>query len=171
MARRTLPVLAVVALVAGCGGAQRGAASGATGAAAVIRGWAQALARGDTARAGSYFATPSTVQIDLSQPPVVLRSSADARAVNLALPCGATLLDTRAVSGYVDALFLLSIRPGADCGSGAGATARVAFVIGSGKIVVWRRIPDEPGDAARDAPGYQPPSGVPGRLPPTARSV
>jgi hypothetical protein len=136
----------------------------------VIAAWAQALARGDVGAAAAYFATPSRVQIAPGTPVATVRTLADARAVNLALPCGARLLDARPIRGHLDALFVLMRRPGADCGTGVGGTARVAFVIRAGRIADWRRIPDEPGDAAHAAPGYRP--GVPGvALPPGARTV
>ncbi len=168
-------IVGVVALTAGgCGGAaaHRGApaaartpAPAATAGVGVIRAWSQALARGDVAAAAAFFAVPSQVQIATGEPAATVRSAAEARSVNLLLPCGAKLLDARPVGGYLDALFLLTTRPGAAC-KGIGATARVAFVISAGKIAVWRRIPDEAGDAARGAPG-----GPPGAVPPTARSV
>ena len=132
----------------------------------MIRGWSAALARGDVAVASKYFATPSVIQVDPNNPAVSLRTAAEVRAANRAFPCGARLLSTRTVGGYVDALFVLGDRPGGGsggCGSGTGLTARVAFVITSGRIAQWRRIPDEPGDAAHRAPGTQaPPSSQPG---------
>jgi hypothetical protein len=126
----------------------------------VIRGWSSALARGNVPVASRYFATPSLLQVDPNVPGVTLRNAAEVRAANAAFPCGARLLATRAVRGYVDALFVLGDRPGAGpggCGVGTGLTARVAFVIRSGRIAEWRRIPDEPGDAAHRAPGAQAP--------------
>jgi hypothetical protein len=172
MGRRAMSSLVVVAaagvLGGGCGGGAarppaRTAAGGArqtdATAVAVIRGWAGALARGDVAAASAYFATPSQVQISPGRPVATVRSQAGIRAVNAMLPCGAQLLDTRPMAGYIDALFLLGRRPGGDCGSGVGATARVAFLIRGGKIAVWRRVPDEPGDAARGTqPGTPRPS-------------
>ncbi|MCA1657654.1 MAG: hypothetical protein LC713_08125, partial [Actinobacteria bacterium] len=77
-------------------------------------------------------------------------------------------LDTHPLDRYIDALFVLARRPGADCGAGVGGTARVAFVIRAGRIAVWRRLPDEPGDAARAAPGYRAPAPA---VPPGARVV
>jgi hypothetical protein len=175
--RSIVGVIAALALGACGGGAHRAAAPAAGGAAAaaaakstpppaddnraavaVIRAWSRALARGDVAAASAYFATPSQVQVAPQEPVVTVRSLADARAVNLALPCGAELLDSRPVDRYVDALFRLGRRPGADCGAGVGGTARVAFVIRGGKIAVWRRIADEPGDASRAAPGFKAPT-------------
>jgi hypothetical protein len=126
-------------------------------AVAVIRDWSRALAGGDVQAAARYFATPSVIQLDPTEPSVTLRTPAAARAANMALPCGASLLGSRVVDGYIDALFLLGNRPGGDCGTGTGQTARVAFVIESGRISDWRRIPDEPGDSAHDAPGASAP--------------
>jgi hypothetical protein len=180
---RVWRAVVVAAALAGCGGGShpaatppaRPAAAGATAAAAsgevaVIGGWARALAHGDVGAAAAYFATPSRVQIAPGEPTATVRTPADARAVNLALPCGAKLLGTRRIGGYIDALFGLMRRPGADCGSGVGGTARVAFVIRAGRIAVWRRIADEPGDAAHAAPGFRP--GAPSvPLPPAARPV
>jgi hypothetical protein len=162
----------LAAALGACGGGSHRTASAARPAddgVTVIRAWAQALARGDIAAAGAYFATPSRVQIAPGEPLATVRSAAEARSVNLMLPCGAKLLDTHPVGGYIDALFLLTGRPGADCGSGVGGTARVAFVIRAGRIAVWRRIPDEPGDAARAAPGAPP--APPRAVPPAARIV
>ena len=165
---RSLAAVACAGLLGGCGGAARTPAAAGSGTAAdvaVISGWAQALARGDIGGASAYFATPSSFQISPSQPVATVRSAAEVRAANLMLPCGARLLDARPLAGYVDALFVLTDRPGGACGSGVGATARVAFLIRGGKIAVWRRIPDEAGDAARGSR----PSSAP--LPPGARSI
>jgi hypothetical protein len=127
----------------------------------VIRNWSSELARGRVAAASRYFATPSVIQVDPNEPAVTLRTMADVRAANRAFPCGARLLSSRLVDGYLDALFVLGNRPGGGpggCGTGTGLTARVAFVIAAGRIAVWRRIPDEPGDAAHDAPGVRAPA-------------
>jgi hypothetical protein len=158
----------LAAALGACGGGGHRAAPAARTAGEgvpVIRAWAQALARGDIAAAAAYFATPSRVQIAVGGPLATVRSAGEARSVNRLLPCGAKLLDTRPAGGYIDALFILTRRPGADCGSGVGATARVAFVIRAAKIAVWRRIADEPGDVTRATPG------APGAVPPAARSV
>jgi hypothetical protein len=171
MAPRVSRSIVLVAALAGCGGAShRPAGASPAGDVPVIRAWSQALARGDVGAAAAYFATPSSVQIAPGEPVAVVRTGADARAVNLALPCGAKLLDARRAGGYDDALFLLLRRPGADCGAGVGGTARVAFVIRAGKIAVWRRIADEPGDAARAAPGFRAPTQPP-PLPSAARAI
>jgi hypothetical protein len=149
----------LAAAVGGCGGTSK-ASTTATGAVAVIRDWSSQLAAGHVAAASAYFATPSVIQVDPAAPAVTLHTQADVRAANQAFPCGARLLSTRVVSGYVDSLFLLGNRPGGGpggCGSGTGLTARVAFVIRSGRIVQWLRIPNEPGDSAHDSPGAQAP--------------
>ena len=177
---RSIAAAACAGGLAACGGAGPTAATkpaasgppdGVRAAVAVIRAWSRALARGDVAAASAYFAIPSQVQIAPQAPVVTVRTAADARGVNLALPCGAQLLDTRPVDRYIDALFRLGRRPGADCGTGVGGTARVAFVIRGGKIAVWRRIADEPGDSARAAPGFRAPAAPQPQPPPPGASV
>jgi hypothetical protein len=131
---------------------------------AVIRNWSSELAGGHVAAASAYFATPSVLQVDPNYPAVTLRTQAAVRAANQAFPCGAKLLSTRLVDGYVDALFLLGDRPGGGpggCGTGTGLTARVAFRIRAGLIVSWLRIPDEPGDSSHDGPGAGAPPAAP----------
>jgi hypothetical protein len=123
------------------------------------------------AAAARYFARPSVIQLDPTEPAVTLRTAAAVRAANVALPCGATLLGSRVVAGYVDALFRLGSRPGGDCGSGTGLTARVAFVIDGGRIATWRRLPDEPGDSAHDSPGAEAPPAAPPSSPGGGSSV
>jgi hypothetical protein len=166
--RSTAGVLVAVALC-GCGGgagpghpaAAAPVSDGVAASVAVIRAWSRALARGDVAAASAYFATPSQVQITPDAPVVTVTTAAEARTVNRSLTCGARLLASRPVDRYIDALFRLGPRPGADCGAGVGATARVAFVISGGRIAVWRRIPAEPGDAAHAAPGPSSPAAQP----------
>jgi len=134
------------------------------GAVAVIRNWSSELAGGHVAAASAYFATPSLLQVDPNEPAVTLRTESAVRAANQAFPCGARLLSSHLLDGYVDALFLLGNRPGGGpggCGTGTGLTARVAFEIRSGRIVKWLRIPDEPGDSSHDTPGAGSPPAAP----------
>jgi hypothetical protein len=151
---------------AGAGSKAPGATAGSTdrsapaAAVAVIRDWSSELAQGNVAAASAYFGTPSVIQVDPTVPAVTLRTRAEVVAANRSLPCGARLLSARVVGRYIDSLFVLGNRPGGGpggCGSGTGLTARVAFVISGGRIVQWRRIPDEPGDSAHDSPGAQAP--------------
>ena len=121
-------------------------------AVAVIRGWSQALERGDVAAAARYFAIPSVLvnDADASGQALVIHifSFKDALAANASLSCGAQLLATDLRGSYVNALFRLTDRPGAGagCGSGSGQTARTNFVISDGHIVQWLRAPPDPGD-------------------------
>jgi hypothetical protein len=155
-------------LISGCGGskarststasqahhAQQQAPAAAKGGTAdatelqVIRDWSNALRRGDVHAAARYFALPSTYA-DGTDPPVRIHNLSQALFVNAALPCGAKLISTHRLGPYVNALFLLTGRPGpggTNCGTGAGQTARTNFLIRSGRIVAWIRAPDEPGD-------------------------
>jgi hypothetical protein len=106
----------------------------------VIRGWSDALRRGDVDRATDYFGLPSIVQNN--SPPVTIDERAEARAFNLSLPCGAQLERAYRIGRYTAAVFRLTDRPGADCGTGTGNEAATAFVIRKGKIREWRRLQD-----------------------------
>jgi hypothetical protein len=159
-------VVAAALAVAGCGSSSRPAASSPAATAgslradtAVVRGWSDALRAGQLDRAAAYFALPSTVQLMPGGPLAAIRSRADARAFDELLPCGARLIGARRVGRFVDALFVLSPRPGVRC-DGTGATARTAFDIAGGKISQWRRVPDEPGDGrfAKPSPSQPSPS-------------
>jgi hypothetical protein len=139
-----------VLLAGGCGGSLRPHRT--TGAISVIKAWSSALRRGDVNGAAAYFALPS-VFVNGSGPSPVIRihNLAQARLVNETLPCGAKFISAARAGRYVNALFALTSRPGpggSDCGSGAGQTARVNFVISHGKIVAWIRA----ADAASPAP-------------------
>jgi hypothetical protein len=116
---------------------------------AVIRGWADALRRGDVRGAARFFQIPSVFAPGPDQE-VTLKSLAEAETANAALPCGAKLISVVQVGGpFVQALFRLTGRPGrggSACNPGAGQTARTNFVIRSGHIRVWIRAPDAPGE-------------------------
>jgi hypothetical protein len=122
----------------------------------VIKGWADALRRGDVRGAAQYFQLPSVFAPGPDQE-LTLRSLAQAEHANAALPCGAKLISVIKVGGpFVQALFRLTGRPGqggSACSPGAGETARTNFVIRSGRIRVWIRAPDAPGDNAKPPPG------------------
>jgi hypothetical protein len=119
------------------------------GTVAVIRHWADALRRGDVHAAARLFQIPSVFAPGPDQE-VTLHSLAQAEAANATLPCGAKLISVVRVGGpLVQALFRLtgrSGRGGSACNPGAGQTARTNFVIRSGRIRVWLRAPDAPGD-------------------------
>lgn len=111
----------------------------------VIRGWSDTLRGGDEVAAARYFAVPSLVQIEPGQQIYRITRRAQAVAFQAVLPCGARLLSAVRDGRYINALFRLTMRPGATCDA-PGQTARTDFVIRGGKIAEWRRAPDQPGD-------------------------
>ena len=157
-------MLLCVLLLAACGGGDSDARAPATtkpppadsaaadpGAVQVIRQWSDALRRNDVALASSLWATPSKVQN--GTPLITLRSAAAVRLFNDSLSCGSRLVSAlRAPHGFTVAVFKLTKRPGGDCGSGTGHTARTAIRVRNGKIADWYRLPDSPGDAVPSQP-------------------
>ena len=118
----------------------------------VIRLWSDALRRSRVTRASSFWAVPSKVQNDT--PVLTLATASDVRAFNGSLPCGSRLVSARgAPRGFTIAVFKLTRRPGATCGSGIGHAARAAILVRGGKIAEWYRLPNDP-----DAPAPQGPA-------------
>jgi hypothetical protein len=109
----------------------------------VINAWLRALRHGDVKRAAHYFALPSKFQN--VTPVLTVDSERERIAINLSLPCGAKAVDMGAAGPYTIVTFKLTKRPGGDCGSGVGGTARGAIRVEHGKIKEWYRLPDEPG--------------------------
>lgn len=153
------PVPSVPALPQGGSGQPQLPTPGPTGiappatAVAVIKGWSEALRRGNVDGAAHYFAIPSVMinGTDAGGGAIVITigTLAEAEEANATLPCGARFLSADQRGRYVNALFRLTGRPGpggSDCGTGAGQTARTNFVIVRGRIVEWIRAPDDPGD-------------------------
>jgi hypothetical protein len=135
---------------AGAGGGAGAPRRVTSAEAAVIRGWSSSLRHGDVGRAARYFALPSVVSN--GTPLLKMTTRAQARAFNRALPCGAEVVALeRRVHEFVVATFRLTERPGpGECGSGTGALARTAFLIRSGHIVQWLRVPDAPGTGSQN---------------------
>jgi hypothetical protein len=111
--------------------------------AAVVKRWADTLRGGDVNGAAAIFGLPAVVQVDPNGPYATLRSTADARSFNAALPCGARLVKVTERGGLTIGTFRLTQRPGARC-DGPGALARTAFVIEGDRITHWLRLPDPP---------------------------
>ena len=110
---------------------------------AAIRGWSDALRRGDVERAVSFWQVPSLASN--GGPPIRLLTRRAVRFFNETLPCGARLLSVRREARYVLATFRLTERPGPGrCGSGAGARARTLFLVRDGRITHWLRAVDPP---------------------------
>jgi len=163
-----VPALLCVLQLAACGGGDSGATNKTTtsppaaaaaqadpAAVRVIRQWSDALRRNDVTLASSLWATPSKVQN--GTPVITLRTPAAVRLFNDSLSCGSRLVSAlRAPHGFTLAVFTLTQRPGADCGSGTGHTARTAIRVRNGKIAGWYRLPDDPGDAVPAQPADPP---------------
>ena len=136
---RTIATVIVGLSLAGCGGGS--AVSAGPSDEEVVRAWADDLRRGDVAAASAHFALMA--EVSNGTPVMRLRTHADVRAFNVSLPCGARVVDTRRAHGLLVADFVLTERPGGDCGAGAGGTASAAFEIRDGRIVRWLRLPED----------------------------
>jgi limonene-1,2-epoxide hydrolase len=121
----------------------------------VVRAWSAAMRAGDLAAANALWTAPAKVQN--GTPVLTLATPAEIALFNSALPCGSVVTAAGgAPRGFVVATVRLTQRKGADCGSGAGNSARTAIRVSGGKIVEWYRLPDDP-----DAPGLlRPPDNV-----------
>jgi hypothetical protein len=109
----------------------------------VSNAWLRALRHGQVKRAAHYFALPSRFQN--ATPVLTVDSEAERIAVNLSLPCGATAREMGGAGAYTIVTFKLTKRPGADCGTGVGGTARGAIRVERSRIKEWYRLPDKPG--------------------------
>jgi hypothetical protein len=128
---------------------------------AVVRRWAAALRAGNIGGAAGYFHLPSFFDNGVADT-ITLRSTAEARAANSTLPCGAVVISAFRQGRFIDVLFRLTARAGQGggeraCGAGIGQTARTRFLIHNGQIVAWVRAPSLPGDPG--VPGHSGGSG------------
>ncbi len=140
-----------------------GNARGATASAAevsVIKGWSDALRRGDVRTAASYFHLPSEMVNGVGSggglTVIRIRNLKQAEFANETLPCGARFVSASRHGKFVNALFKLTGRSGpggSSCNPGAGENARTDFLISHGQIVQWIRAPNEPGDNTGPAAG------------------
>jgi limonene-1,2-epoxide hydrolase len=122
----------------------------------VINAWLRALRRGDVRRAAHFWALPSKYQN--GTPVLTVDSERERIAVNIALPCGAKAIAMGGAGAYTIVSFRLTTRPGGDCGTGVGGTARGAIKVQGGKIAEWYRLPDEPGGAQQAPPAPSTPT-------------
>jgi len=109
----------------------------------VINAWLRALRHGEVKRAAHYFALPSKFQN--ATPVLTVDTEAERIAVNLSLPCGAKARAMGGAGAYTIVIFELTKRPGGDCGTGVGGTARGAIRVERRHIKEWYRLPDNPG--------------------------
>jgi hypothetical protein len=116
----------------------------------VINAWLRALRHGNVKRAAHYFALPSKFQN--VTPVLTVDSESERIAINLALPCGAKAIAMGGAGRYTIVTFKLTKRPGSECGTGVGGTARGAIRVERGKIKEWYRLPDKPGGRPQAPP-------------------
>jgi len=121
---------------------------------AVIRGWADALRRGDVERAVGYWRPPA-IAANGGQPFKLLTRRA-VRHFNDGLTCGARLESVERDKNYLLATFRLTERLGSpgSCGPGVGNRARTLFLLRDGRIVQWIRATDPP--TGTDGPDASP---------------
>jgi hypothetical protein len=109
----------------------------------IVRGWSDALRRGNVTAASRYFSVPA---LAVNPAPAFLATASDVEDFNRELPCGAKLVKMRRSSepAFVVGIFRLTERPGAgQCGTGTGNLAAVAFRIYRGHITSWIRADNE----------------------------
>jgi len=110
----------------------------------VIRGWADALRRGDVERASRFWRVPAIAAN--GGPPFRLVTRRAVRRFNAGLTCGARLESVERDKAYVLATFRLTERRGSPvgCGPGVGNRARTLFLLRDRRIVQWIRAADPP---------------------------
>ena len=88
------------------------------------------------------LALPSKFQ---NATPVLIVNTEEKRiAVNTSLSCGAVATKMGGAGAFTIVTFKLTQRPGGDCGTGVGGTARGAIRVERRMIKEWYRLPDEP---------------------------
>ncbi len=109
----------------------------------IVRGWSDALRRGNVAAAARYFSVPA---LAVNPVPAFLATESEVQDFNRELPCGAKLVKMRrsAEPKFVVGIFRLTERPGAgECGTGTGDLVAVAFRIYRDHITSWIRADSE----------------------------
>jgi hypothetical protein len=108
----------------------------------VINRWLKELRHGHVKAAAHYFALPSKFQN--ATPVLTVNTERERIAVNMSLPCGAVASKMGGAGAFTIVTFKLTKRPGGDCGTGVGGTARGAIRVERRMIKEWYRLPDEP---------------------------
>jgi hypothetical protein len=119
----------------------------------VIDRWLRALQRGDELRAARFWANGSKFQN--ATPVLTINTPIEKVAIQKSLPCGARIKSAAGPAPFVVLVFTLTRRPGGDCGTAAGSTARGAIRVAHGRIAEWYRLPDDP---SQDQPDGASPS-------------
>jgi hypothetical protein len=115
----------------------------------VIARWLRALRRGDELGAARFWATGSKFQN--ATPVLTIDLPIEKVAIQKSLPCGARIKTAAGPEPFVVIVFTLTRRPGGDCGTAVGHTARGAIRVARGLIVEWYRLPDDPSQEQPDA--------------------
>jgi hypothetical protein len=141
MVRRLCALVIVpAAIAAGCGSSAPPGAATPTPVPGgdVVRAWSDALRHGDVDAATDRFAIPAVVAN--GTPEIQLKTRAEVRFFNQTLPCGSRVTGIVPHHGALIVSFVLTDRPGGNCGDGVGKPARVAMVVRGGRIVRWLRL-------------------------------
>jgi hypothetical protein len=114
----------------------------------VIDRWLRTLRRGDEFGAARFWATGSKFQN--ATPVLTIDTPIEKVAIQKSLPCGARIKYAAGPAPFVVLVFTLTRRPGGDCGTAVGQTARGAIRVDHGLIVEWYRLPDDPSQEQPD---------------------
>jgi hypothetical protein len=109
----------------------------------VITDWLKELRQGHIKAAAHYFALPSKFQN--ATPVLTVNTEQERIAVNTSLSCGAVATNMGGAGAYTIVKFRLTKRPGGDCGTGVGGTARGAIRVERRMIKEWYRLPEDSG--------------------------
>lgn len=115
-----------------------GCGAGAGSPESVVRAWSRALNAGDDDGAADLFARGA--EVIQGGRVLHLRTHAEARDFNHALPCSGRIVALAVHRDEVTATFVLGNRPASLC-DGPGDKAAAVFRIRDGKIVLWHQVP------------------------------
>jgi predicted small lipoprotein YifL len=126
-----------------------------------IKGWADAVARGDLETASDYFDLPTIVS-QPGQPIIELRTPAVAKAFNVSLSCALRLISVKPDGRYVIGAFFNDTLEGRTCPA-AGGVSRIGFVFGDPehpkRFTEWWEA--KPGTNGEDNPPTRPTDALP----------
>ena len=108
----------------------------------VIAAWLRVLRHGQEAKAARYWATGAKFQNYTSV--LTIDTPIEKLAIQKSLPCGARIKRAGGPAPFVVLVFVLTNRPGGNCGKGVGHLARGAIRVAHGKIAEWYRLPNDP---------------------------
>jgi limonene-1,2-epoxide hydrolase len=124
-------VLALAALVVGCGG-------GPASPESVVRAWSESINSGNNEAAADLFAPGA--EVIQGGASITLDTEAQAVRFNASLPCSGEIVKLKTEGDTVTATFVLGHRETSRC-DGPGAEVTAAFRVRNGKIVLWHQLP------------------------------